>query len=169
MKRSVDGLIVRESAVGESDKLLTLLTAEGKLLIRAKGVKNIKSKNLSVCRLFTYGNFEYYEKNGHCWLSGGSTHTAFFGLNYEIEDFSLAAYVVDIACEITGEGVEAETVLRTTLNVLYAIDKKLKPRELIKGAYELFAATHSGFAPALFSCRECGCETSESFFVSSIL
>ena len=165
MKKAIDGLILRESAVGESDKLLTLLTPEGKIFIRAKGVRNIKSKNLSLCRLFNYGNFEYYEKNGMCWLSGGSTNTSFFTTVYEIEDFALAAYIADVASEITGEGVEAEVILRTTLNTLYAIDKKLKPRELIKGAYELFAATHSGFSPELFSCRECGCESSESFFV----
>ena len=165
MKKAIDGLILRESAVGESDKLLTLLTAEGKIFIRAKGVRSIKNKNLSLSRVFNYGNFEYYEKNGFCWLSDGSIHSSFFGNNSDIEDFSLASYIADVASEITGEGVEAETVLRTTLNILYAIDKKLKPRELIKGAYELFAATVSGFAPELFECRECGCESSESFFV----
>ena len=165
MKKSVDGLILRESAIGESDKLLTVLSAEGKIYLRAKGVKSIKSKNLSLCRAFNYGNFEYYEKNGMCWLSGGSAHTSFFGNNYDIEDLSLAAYVADIASEITAEDVDCALVLRTTLNVLYAIDKHLKPQELIKGAYELFAATHSGFSPELFRCRECGCESSDSFFV----
>lgn len=166
MKKSVDGLVLRESAVGESDKLLTVLTAEyGRITLRAKGVRSIKSKNLALCRVFNYGNFEYYEKNGMCWLAGGSTQNSFFGSNYDIEDFSLASYIAEVACEITGEGVGAEKILRTTLNTLYAIDKKLKPRELIKGAYELFAATHSGFAPELFECRECGCESAESFFV----
>ena len=166
MKKTVTGLIIRETAVGESDKLLCVLSAdEGKLLIRAKGVRSIKSKNLSVCRTFNYGDFEYYEKNGMCWLSAGSVLNAFLANNTDIEDISLAAYIVDIASEISGEGVFAGDVLRTTLNTLYAIEKKLKPRELIKGAYELFAATHSGFAPELFRCRECGCESADSFFV----
>lgn len=165
MKKAVDGLILRESQVGESDKLLTLLTSEGKIFLRAKGVRSIKSKNLSLCRVFNYGNFEYYEKNGMCWLSGGSVYNSFLSRECEIEDFSLAAYIAEVACEITGEGVEANCVLRTTLNTLYAIDKKLKSRELIKGAYELFAATCSGFSPELFECRDCGCESAESFFV----
>ncbi len=165
MKKAVDGLIIRESEVGESDKLLTLLTPDGKMFVRAKGVRSIKSKNLALCRIFNYGNFEFYEKNGYCWLSGGSIYSTFFGINTEIESVSLASYIAEVASEITGEGVEAGMILRTTLNVLYAIDKKLKPRDLIKGAYELFAATHSGFAPELFECRECGCESAESFFV----
>ena len=166
MKKAIDGLVLRESAVGESDKLLTVLTAEhGKITLRAKGVRNMKSKNLSLGRAFVYANFEYYEKNEMCWLSGGSIHRSFFADGGELEDVALASYIVDVAGEITGEGVKAETILRTTLNTLHAIEKKIKPRELIKGAYELFAATRSGFSPEIFSCRECGCESAESFFV----
>ena len=38
MRGSVDGLVLRETATGESDKLLTVLTAEyGRILINAKG------------------------------------------------------------------------------------------------------------------------------------
>ena len=166
MRATVDGLILRESAVGESDKLLTLLTAEhGKMTLLAKGARSIKSKNLSVCRPLTYGNFEYYEKNGMRWLSSGSPHTAFFGDPSDLEDFFLAVYISDVACEITGEGVDASAVLKMTLNTLYAIEKKLKPREMIKGVFELFAASHSGFTPDLSACRECGDDKAESFYI----
>ena len=165
MRGSVDGLVLRETATGESDKLLTVLTAEyGRILINAKGVRSIKSKNMSLSRLFTYGNFEFYEKNGMRWLAGGSVNNSFFGLNDDVESFALAAYVVDIASEISGEGISAEDTLRATLNTLYAIEKKLKPLELIKGAYELFAAFHSGFEPDVSACRSCGEESAEIFF-----
>ncbi|MBQ8141201.1 MAG: DNA repair protein RecO [Clostridia bacterium] len=166
MRGTVDGLILRETAVGESDKLLTVLTAEyGRISISAKGVRNIKNKNISLCRLFTYGNFEYYEKNGMRWLAGGSVNDSFFGINSDIEGFALASYAVDIAREITGEGVPAEDILRMTLNTLYAIEKKIRPLEVIKGVYELFAAFSSGFAPDISACRECGARTSETMFL----
>jgi DNA repair protein RecO (recombination protein O) len=41
----------------------------------------------------------------------------------------------------------------------------LKPFELIKGTYELFAAFHSGFEPDLSGCSDCGCESAESFYL----
>ena len=108
MRGTFDGLILRESAYGESDKLLTVLTAdEGKVFMIAKGVRSLKSKNMALCRLFTYANFEYYEKNGKRWLAGGSVNDSFFGLGTDIEAMALAAYVVDVAAEVTGEGVEA--------------------------------------------------------------
>ena len=161
MRGTFDGLVLRESAYGESDKLLTVLTAdEGKVFMIAKGVRSLKSKNMALCRLFTYANFEYYEKNGKRWLAGGSVNDSFFGLGSDIEAMALAAYVVDIAAEVTGEGVEAREMLRVTLNTLYAIEKKIKPLPIIKGAFELFAAFRSGYEPELSLCGECQGEPS---------
>ena len=159
MRGTFDGLVLRESAYGESDKLLTVLTAgEGKVFLIAKGVRSLKSKNMALCRLFTYANFEYYEKNGKRWLAGGSVNDSFFGLNSDIEGLSLASYVAEVAMEVTGEGVEAEQMLRATLNTLYAIEKKIKPYPIIKGAFELFAAFRSGYEPDLSVCGECSAE-----------
>ena len=166
MKRALDGLVLREIPIGESDKLLTVLTAkEGQILMTAKGARSMKSKVLPICRLFTYGNYEFYEKNERRWLSGGSVNHSFFGLNADIEGFALAAYILQVACEITGEGVEAEEILRMTLNTLYSIEKRQKPLAQIKAVYELFAAAISGFEPDLSGCDECGKEQAQSMWL----
>lgn len=157
MRKTVDGLVLREIAVGENDKLLTVLTAsEGRITLSAKGARSMKSKVLPLCRLFTYANFEYYEKNDHRWVAGGSVNDSFFGLNADMQGFALASYVVQVAAEITGEGVEASDVLRMTLNTLYAIEKKLAPYDQIKAVYEWFAAMVSGYLPDLDGCALCG-------------
>lgn len=166
MRAVLDGLVLRETDTGESDKLLTVLTAkEGKVLISAKGVRSVKSKFHALCRLFTYANFEVYEKNGRRWLAGGSVNDSFFNLNADLSALALASYVVQVADEITGEGVEAGDVLRMTLNTLYAIEKKLKPLPQIKATYELFAAVSAGFAPDLSGCSACGCEPTDRFWL----
>ena len=163
MRDTCDGLVIRVSEYGENDKLLTVLTAEhGQTVMIAKGARSMKSKVMSLCHLFTYANFEYYEKNGRCWLSGGSVSDSFFGLNSDISGFALASYLVQLAAEITGEGVPCERVLRMTLNSLYAIQNKLKPLPLIKSAYEIFAAEESGFSPNVSGCAECNEESFES-------
>lgn len=160
MKKTVDGLVLREIAVGENDKLLTVLTArEGKITLSAKGARSMKSKVLPLCRLFTYANFEYYERNDHRWVAGGSVNDSFFGLNADMQGFALASYIVQVAAEITGEGVEAADVLRMTLNTLYAIEKQLAPYDQIKAVYEWFAAMVSGYLPELDRCALCGTTT----------
>ena len=155
-KKAVDALVLREVPVGDSDKLLTVLTAEyGKLYVTAKGARSAKSKVMALCRIFTYANIEFYEKGDRRWLSGGSVNDSFFGINSDLAGFSLASYILQIADEITGEGVEAHDVLRMTLNSLYCIEKKVKPLWQIKAVYELFAVTVSGMEPDLSACAVC--------------
>lgn len=166
MKKAVDGLVLREYPVGENDKLLTVLTAEeGRFLMTAKGARSLKSKVLPIARLFTYANFEYYERQERRWLSGGSVNASFFGLNADIEGFALASYVVQVAAEITDEGVEAGDILRMTLNTLYCIEQRQKPLSQIKAVYELFAAAVSGFSPDLLGCCACGAESGENVWL----
>ena len=166
MKKAVDGLILKESPSGDNDKLVTLLTAsEGRLTMTAKGARSMRSKVLSVCRLFTYGNFEFYEKNDRRWLSGGSVNESFFGICSDLETFTLASYLSEVAYEITGEGVEADDVLRMTLNALYCLENKKKPLWQIKAAYELFAVRVSGMAPELSSCDRCHADGGDEYWL----
>ena len=157
MRDVCDGLVIREMPYGENDRLITVLTAEhGQILFTAKGARSPRSKTMPLCRLFVYANFEYYEKNGRRWLSGGSVNEGFYGISDDIQGFSLASYIVQLAAEISGEGVPAEDVLRMTLNTLYAIEKKLKSYDQIKSVYEIFAASESGVTPSLDACHRCG-------------
>ena len=157
MRIAIDGLVLREMNSGENDKLLLVLTAErGKIWICAKGGRSIKSKKSAICRAFTYAEFEIYEKNNVIYLSGGSPTKAFFAYRTDLDGYALACYVTAICEEITGEEVEAEQILRTTLNTFYAIENQLYPIEQMKAAYELFAASVSGFAPDLSVCQSCG-------------
>lgn len=170
MKKVIDGLVIKEIPYGENDRLLTVITAdEGKMLLCAKGARSPKSKLLPLCRIFTYANFEYYERSGRKWLSGGSVSDSFFKLNSDVARFALASYVLQLADDITGEGVPCPTVLRTTLNTLYAIENELKPLPLIKAAYEIFAVNDSGFAPDVSACCECGAESSERGFFLDVM
>ena len=166
MKIAVDGLILKESAAGDNDKRIILLTArDGRMSLTAKGARSTRSKMAGVCRLFTYGNFEYYEKGDRRWVSAGSVNESFFGLCSELETFTLASYLSEIALEITGEGVEAEEVLRTTLNAFYCLENKKKPLWQVKAAYELFAARTSGLCPDLSACCECSARDEKDFWL----
>ena len=156
MRKAIDGLVLREMQSGDNDRRILILTSEeGKMWITAKGAKSVRSKYAAISHLFSYANFEFYEKNGLKWLSGGSSNTVFSNLQGDLASFSLASYVLQIADEITGEDVPADEVLRATLNILYAIDKHLKPLPQIKAAYELFAMRVSGLMPDLSFCTAC--------------
>ncbi len=156
MQYTVDGVIVREAMVGDNDKMLTIITPEnGRIGVMAKGARSSKSKTLAATQLYTYGNFEIYEKGDYKWLRGASVEDSFFEVRSSIEGLSLAAYLADLAYELTGEGEDSSEILRLTLNAFYAIAKKRAPLSIIKGVYELRAASHEGFRPDLSGCRHC--------------
>ena len=157
MRFVTDGLILKEKESGENDKLLLVLSAErGKIWVCAKGGRSIKSQKSAICRPFTFGELEIYEKHDRLWLSGGSPHNSFFAYQPNLTSYALAAYIAEICDEITGEGEDATAILRATLNAFFALEKGLYPESVIKSAYETFAAAVSGFCPELDSCIKCG-------------
>ena len=156
MQYTVDGLVLREVNVGENDKMLTLLTPDkGRIGVMAKGTRSVKSKVLATAQLYTYGNYEIYEKGDFKWLRGGSVIEGFYGIRDDIEKLSLAAYIADVACELSGEDESATDILRMTLNTFFAISKKIRPLSQIKGVFELRAAAYAGFMPELAGCKYC--------------
>ena len=166
MQYTVDGLVLREVNVGENDKMLTILTPEkGRIGVMAKGSRSVKSKALATAQLYTYGNYEIYEKGDFKWLRGGSVIDGFYGIRDDIEKLSLAAYIADVACELSGEDETATDMLRMTLNTFYAISRKIRPLSQIKGVYELRAASMAGFAPQLTGCRYCKRSDAEGLYL----
>ena len=166
MHYSLDGLVVREMAWGENDKRLVLLTAKrGRVPVLAKGARSMRSKYVNTTQLFTYGNYEITERNGHAWLGGASILEPFWGIRDDIDRLALASYIVDVAGELTGEEEPAEDILRLTLNTIYAISKDFKTHEHIKGTYELRAMSMSGYCPDLSHCGHCGCEKADTMYL----
>lgn len=166
MQYTVDGLVLREVNVGENDKMLTLLTPEkGRIGVMAKGTRSMRSKSLASAQLYTYGNYEIYEKGDFKWLRGGSVIEGFYGLRNDIERLSLSAYIADIACELSGEDESAVDMLRMTLNTFYAISTGMRPLPILKGVYELRAAAMAGFMPELSGCRYCKRADTEGLYL----
>lgn len=166
MHSTLDGLVVRETAWGENDKRIVLLTADrGRVPVLAKGARSMRSKYVNTTGLFTYGNFEITERGGYAWLGGASVIEPFWGIRDDIDNLALASYVVDVAGELTGEEEPAGDILRLTLNTLYAIAKRFKSREQIKATYEIRALAMSGYMPDLSGCGHCGETRADCMYV----
>ena len=161
---TIDGLVVRVRGAGDHDRYLSVLTAEqGRITMLSKGSKSMRHGQMAVSQMYTYANFEYYRRSGFRILKDGTPIQSFYALSADIDRLNLAAYLCDVACELTDEGEEATDMLRLLLNSLYAISKNLYPQELIKGAVELRAAILSGYAPALNGCAFCGTVTGDLY------
>ena len=165
MLSTVDGLVIKSQNFGDNDKLVTILTAEGKQTVLAKGARSMKSKIKNITEPFVYANFELNQKgNAIAWIKGGSSTEIFYNLREDVEKLFLATYICDIANELSGELVDASDMLRLTLNTLFAIMNNLRPLAQIKAVYEIRVAAISGYCPNLDYCERCETEDAENTY-----
>ena len=163
---SIDGVVVRVRDYGDHDRYLSVLTAEaGRITVLSKGGHSLKGPQTAICQLYSYAIFEYFRRGDFNILKGGSAYQHFYALSMDIDRLNLAAYLCDLACELTDEGEPAPEMLRLLLNALYAISKDLYPQEIIKGAFELRAAILGGYAPDPSVCARCGCEDAAEWYL----
>lgn len=125
----------------------------------------MKSEQRALSQLYTYGNFEYYTKGTLAILKGGAPIQHFYALSTEIDRINLAAYLCDVAGELSDEGQEAGELLQLLLNSLYAVSRDLYPQELIKGAFEMRVAAISGYLPDLGACGRCGACAEQNYYL----
>lgn len=157
MLETVKGLVLREVAVGEKDKLLTVLTEElGQITVSAKGARSMKSPHTATAQLFAYSSMVLYKRGEFYWLREADLIEGFFGLHTDIVAYSLAAYLCHIAAEFAIADEDRANVLRMTLNALYTASKRSVPFSLLKGAFEFRLAAACGFEPDLAVCAACG-------------
>jgi len=153
---TVDGLVLRAQNYGENDRLITVLTSDGKMTVIAKGARSLKSKIKNLTEPFVYANFELNQKGGAIpWIKGGSSIEIFYSLREDVEKLFLATYICDVANELSGERVDSADMLRLTLNTLFAIMNGIRPLSQIKGVFEIRASAMSGYAPNLDYCEDC--------------
>ena len=159
---TVNGLITRSYASGDHDRVVHMITEDrGRLAVMVKGGNSKRGSPAAACtQLFTYGNYELYCGNGGdvYWYRGGSVLNSFYNLSANLPRMALAAYLCDVASELTDKdaGEETAELLRMLLNSLYTLDKGSKSAAIVKGVFELRAAAMMGYRPNLIGCVFCG-------------
>ena len=174
-KTVAHGLILRETETKETDKILTVLTAEmGKIPVIARGARRKNSRLAAACQLFAWSEMTLYKRGNWYYLDSADPEELFAGLQKDLVRFALAAYLAELTEFVTGEenpapellhapqGEKAEEFLRLLLNGLYALAKLDKDPALVKPAFTFRLLALAGFEPMIDGCAVCGAETAQS-------
>lgn len=157
-----DGIVLREVAYQDSDKLLTVLTREyGKLTVRARGVRSSRSRSKAACQLLAYSEFTLLERGGRYVVTEATAKEMFPELRNDLELLSLASYFAQAADVLSPEGEENPPFVSLLLNALYALGRLGLPQKLVKAVFELRAMCLAGYEPLLDGCAVCGSEPPE--------
>ena len=153
----VKGIVLRGTDSKESDRILTVLTAEmGKISVVAKGARSRRSKVSAATQLLTYSELTLSESHGWQYLTEGSTIELFDGVRADIELLSLASYFAEIVEWVASDDSESALLLPHLLNALYALGTLHRPQVLVKAAFELKLMALIGFEPLFDGCAACG-------------
>ncbi|MBQ4037528.1 MAG: DNA repair protein RecO [Clostridia bacterium] len=159
---TVKGLVLRSTKYGESDKLITVLTENGKMFFKARGIRSITSKNAAGCASFVYSEFILEKRGDRCFLRKAQPLYATVRQGADIVSLSLASYLASLAEETALDAETGRAVLRLLMNALYLIAKEDRPCDLIKAVFEMRLMAALGQTPNLYECA--GCEKEADAF-----
>ena len=150
------GLVLREVSYKESDKILTVLTDEGKRTVKARGCRKKSSPLAASCQLLVWSEMTLFEYQDYYTVQEASSLEQFWGVRGDLDKLSLASYFAELTELIAEEDVPDPALLSLILNSLYALDKLNKPLPLVKAAFELKLMGLEGYEPMLTQCAVCG-------------
>lgn len=156
-KFTAKGLVIKEQSIGESDRLITVLTAEyGLVRAFSRGSKNTKSKKIAATSLLAYSDFTFSKTKTAFAVDDALVNEVFFELREDISKMALAQYFCELAYDFCEEDYESEEILRLFLNALWLLKKGSKKPSFVKAVTELRLMSLSGYMPALVACDNCG-------------
>ncbi len=167
MVENISGVILRETPIGEADKMMTVLTAKyGRISVFARGAKRLKSPLFTASQLFCYSELTIAKNNsnGTYNLRGADLVESFYHIRDTLEGAALASYIADVAADVATENTDETALYRLVLNSFHAIATAKKPLAQIKGVFEMRVAAEAGFLPNLVACEECGESNLETYY-----
>ncbi len=157
MKFSTNGLIVKESNVGENDRIITAITQDhGLVRAFASGTRRIGSRNFSGTGLLCYSNLLLNQKKEVYKVQEATPIEIFFNLRSDIEKLSLAQYFCELCLCLVPEEEPAGDYLKIVLNALSFLADGKRDFYQLKAVTELRLMTIAGYAPDLVACEGCG-------------
>lgn len=167
MYLTVQGLVLRVTAYNDTDALLTLLTKDqGKLTVKARGLRRKNSPLIAPCQLLAYGEFTLFEYHDMYSVNEAQSIELFTQLRRDLGKLSLGSYFAQVAEMISQEDLPTPELLSLLLNCLFALTKINVPDRQIKAVFELRSACLTGYTPDLYGCHCCGNMTPDRFDVA---
>ena len=168
MYLTVQGIVLRVTDYNDRDALLTLLTGnQGKLTVKARGLRRKNSPLVAPCQLLAYGEFTLFEYRGQYTVNEAHSLELFTPLRRDLTKLSLGTYFAQAAEVLSQEDYPSGELQSLLLNCLFALSKLNLPEEQVKAVFELRAACLSGYTPDLFGCHICGSQKPDRFDLSA--
>lgn len=165
MKTETEGLILMNRAVGDKNRLLTILTRDcGVLGCFIRGANRPGSSNFSATQPLTYSRLSIFRGRNSYTVDEAKIICTFFEPGaMDMLHLALIQYFCELVMKIVPENTDASQPLDLLLNCLHLL-KKGRPPLLVKTVFEIRLAAISGWMPHLLYCEHCGAYEDETMY-----
>ena len=151
------GIVIAENSLGDSDKILTILTPNiGKITCTAKGAKRPKSTLLAGSQLLCFGEYMLRKSNEMYSIQSCETIEVFYDIRTDLDKLNYASTIVKIITDVTTENQNNYHILKLFLNTLYIISESDKNLDFIMSVFRIRLLKILGYAPNVEKCSGCG-------------
>ncbi|HXG25217.1 MAG TPA: DNA repair protein RecO [Chthonomonadales bacterium] len=152
-------IVLHRIHLGETDKIVTLLTREvGKLNAVAKGARRLTSKLSGATELFTYSRLLLAAGKSLDIISQCEIQESFPTLRSDLSLLARASYLCELTDRLVQEREPNPEVFDLLLSALYLLQRVRSNPDVILHAFELHLLAERGYAPELERCVHCGRE-----------
>lgn len=156
MLQKCEGIVIRSTNYGETNKIITIYTRElGKVGVMARGAKKPNSRLTSITQLFTYGTFLFHKSSGLGSLQQGETILSLRGIREDIFLTAYASYIAELLDKGT-ENFEINPFLFELLKQSFQYLNEGVDPEILVHIFEMKMLTVLGLHPQLDRCVVCG-------------
>lgn len=168
MYLTTKGLVLRVTDYNDRDALLTLLTPDnGKLTVKARGLRRKNSPLVAPCQLLAYGEYTLFEYKNQFTINEAHSVQLFQNLRRDLCKLSLGTYFAQAAEVLCQEDLPNPELLSLVLNCLHALSDLGMEEAKVKAVFELRAASLAGYMPDLSGCHRCGNPQPDRFDLSA--
>ena len=159
------GIILRESNMGDFDKMLTMLTPGiGKISCIAKGARRPRSTLLAGTQLLCFGEYIMYKGADTYNINSCETIEIFYNLRTDWDKLTYATHITKIIHDVTGENENSYKILQLYLNTLYTLSETDKDSDLVVSIFKMRLLCILGFKPRIEGCTNCGEKDNITYF-----
>lgn len=149
------GIILSESNMNDFDKMLTILTPNGKIGCAAKGARKPKSLLMAGTQFLCFGEYMLYQGTSSYHINSCDTIELFYPIRTDLDKLKYAAHVTKIINDVTDENQNTYRILQLFLNTLYMISETDKNLDFILSVFKLRLLCLLGFTPQIKNCTTC--------------
>ncbi|MFC0473479.1 DNA repair protein RecO [Halalkalibacter kiskunsagensis] len=155
MIQKVEGIVIRTTDYGESNKIVTLFTRElGKIGVMSRGAKKPKNRLSAASQLFIYGTFVYQRYTGLGTLNQADITNSFREVRGDLFRASYATYIVELTDKLTDDQKRNPYHFELLYQTLYYLNEGIDADVLLR-IYEMKMLAVAGIKPELDHCVSC--------------